>query len=245
MAVVADIILAGTAAARPAAASTNNGYVYLATDTAGGTSYRSNGSSWVAMGAGVSAMSNPLTTTGDIIYSSSGTTAARLAVGATGQVLNVTGGVPAWAYGPGFRGVRVWKSASQAISTGSATAISFDSESYDEGGFHDTVTNNSRITIPSGLDGYYYFCGNIQWATNGTGERNAVLKQDGATEMAHGRTVPSSGFATQDIVSGIFPMTAGQYMELLGFQASGGNLNAEGGFAVYTRFEVYFIGQNV
>lgn len=37
-----------------------------------------------------------ITTTGDIIYSSSGTTAARLGIGSAGQVLLVSGGVPAW-----------------------------------------------------------------------------------------------------------------------------------------------------
>ena len=42
-------------------------------------------------------MTNPLTTTGDIIYSSSGSTAARLGIGTTGQVLNVASGLPAWA----------------------------------------------------------------------------------------------------------------------------------------------------
>lgn len=40
---------------------------------------------------------NPLTTTGDIIYSSSGSTAARRGIGSTGDVLTVSGGVPAWA----------------------------------------------------------------------------------------------------------------------------------------------------
>lgn len=42
-------------------------------------------------------LTNPLTTTGDTIYSSSGSTAARLAIGSTGQVLTVAGGVPTWA----------------------------------------------------------------------------------------------------------------------------------------------------
>lgn len=42
-------------------------------------------------------LGNVLTTTGDIIYSSSGTTAARLGIGATGQSLKVVGGIPAWA----------------------------------------------------------------------------------------------------------------------------------------------------
>jgi len=46
---------------------------------------------WIAAG-----MTNPLTTTGDVIYSSSGTTAARLPIGTTNQVLGITAGVPAW-----------------------------------------------------------------------------------------------------------------------------------------------------
>jgi hypothetical protein len=42
-------------------------------------------------------MTNPMTTTGDTIYSSSGSTPARLGIGTTGQVLTVAGGVPSWA----------------------------------------------------------------------------------------------------------------------------------------------------
>jgi len=43
-------------------------------------------------------MTNPLTTTGDIIYSSSGTTPARRGIGSTNQVLQVMSGVPNWGY---------------------------------------------------------------------------------------------------------------------------------------------------
>ena len=49
---------------------------------------------WAADSAG---MTNPMTTTGDTIYSSSGSTPARLGIGSTGQVLTVSGGVPTWA----------------------------------------------------------------------------------------------------------------------------------------------------
>jgi hypothetical protein len=41
-------------------------------------------------------LTNPLTTTGDIVYSSSGTTGARLAIGSTNQVLQVVAGIPSW-----------------------------------------------------------------------------------------------------------------------------------------------------
>jgi hypothetical protein len=40
---------------------------------------------------------SPLTTTGDIIYEASASTAARLPIGVSGQVLTATGGIPAWA----------------------------------------------------------------------------------------------------------------------------------------------------
>ena len=49
---------------------------------------------WSADAAG---MTNPMTTTGDIIYSSPGSTPVRLGIGSTGNLLTVAGGVPTWA----------------------------------------------------------------------------------------------------------------------------------------------------
>jgi hypothetical protein len=51
---------------------------------------------WVADAAG---MTNPMTTTGDTIYSSSGSTPARLGIGTIGQILQVNSGAtaPEWA----------------------------------------------------------------------------------------------------------------------------------------------------
>ncbi len=49
----------GTLAARPAAAAGNAGKFYLATDTNGGTMYRSTGSSWVQVALGVTQSTTP------------------------------------------------------------------------------------------------------------------------------------------------------------------------------------------
>lgn len=57
--------------------------------------YTYNGSAWGSIDT--TGMTNPMTTTGDTIYSSSGSTPARLGIGSTGQVLTVAGGVPSWA----------------------------------------------------------------------------------------------------------------------------------------------------
>lgn len=51
---------------------------------------------WVAQDDSNAIQNALLTTTGDTIYASSASTPARLAIGTTGQVLTVSGGVPAW-----------------------------------------------------------------------------------------------------------------------------------------------------
>lgn len=52
---------------------------------------------------------------------------------------------------PWFAGALVDKSAGQALAASTVTTLTFDQEVYDIGGWHDNVTNNSRLTIPSGV----------------------------------------------------------------------------------------------
>ena len=79
---------------------------------------------WSADSAG---MNNPMTTTGDTIYSSSGSTPARLGIGTTGQVLTVTGGVPVWATPAGGAWTLI---ASGSVGTGSTFTISSIPQTY-------------------------------------------------------------------------------------------------------------------
>ena len=100
-----------------------------------------------------------LTTTGDTLYASAANTAARLGIGSTGQVLTVSGGVPAWGAASAFSGARVTKSASQSLTNVTYTTITFNQEPLDVGGYHDNSTNNTRLTVPSGKTGYFL----VQW----------------------------------------------------------------------------------
>jgi hypothetical protein len=83
-----------SAAARDAAVTSpqEGNFAYLK-DTNVTTYYT--GSAWANLDT--TGMTNPMTTTGDTIYSSSGSTPARLGIGSTGQVLTVAGGLPSWA----------------------------------------------------------------------------------------------------------------------------------------------------
>jgi hypothetical protein len=79
------------------------------------------GSAWANLDT--TGMTNPMTTTGDTIYSSSGSTPARLGIGSTGNVLTVAGGVPTWAAPAGGGGLTL---ISETIAS-SLSSLSFTS----------------------------------------------------------------------------------------------------------------------
>ena len=88
------ILVFASAAARDAAiTSPQEGQFAYLKDTNVTTYYT--GSAWANVDT--TGMTNPMTTTGDTIYSSSGSTPARLGIGSTGQILTVAAGVPSWA----------------------------------------------------------------------------------------------------------------------------------------------------
>ena len=74
------------------------------------------------------------TTTGDIIYASGANTPARLGVGSTGNVLTVSGGVPAWAAPAG--GGKVL----QVVQATTTTSTSVASTSFTDSGLSATIT---------------------------------------------------------------------------------------------------------
>jgi len=113
-----------SAAARDAAVTSpqEGNFAYLK-DTNVTTYYT--GSAWANLDT--TGMTNPMTTTGDTIYSSSGSTPARLGIGTTGQVLTVSGGIPSWATPAGGGGMTLLQTLTL---TGSSTTSSSLSSSY-------------------------------------------------------------------------------------------------------------------
>ena len=87
------LVFASAAARDSAITSPQEGQFAYLKDTNVTTYYT--GSAWANLDT--TGMTNPMTTTGDSIYSSSGSTPARLGIGSTGQVLTVASGLPSWA----------------------------------------------------------------------------------------------------------------------------------------------------
>lgn len=82
---------------------------------------------------------------------------------------------------PGMKGCYLTKSANQAIANATTTTLTWDQEVYDTDSFHDNVTNNSRITIPSTYNNKYVeFNIAVDWNTNGIGYRGVYLYKNGS-----------------------------------------------------------------
>lgn len=108
--------------------------------------------------------------TGDLIVGTAADTAGRIAIGTNGQVLTSNGTTATWATpsSGSFAGARAVNNANQSISNTTATAIAFQTETFDSDAFHDNTTNNSRLTIPAGKGGYYQISALIRWQNDAT-----------------------------------------------------------------------------
>jgi hypothetical protein len=137
----------------------------------------------------------------------------------------VTAAVAAVAAGtPTYVGVRVTNSANQTIATGTATAVTFDTEQYDPNGMHSTVSNTSRLTCQ--VAGKYHIYGGTFWDANTTGIREWFIRLNGSTILSYLSTNPvGSGGGTSQIISTTYALAVSDYVELLAKQTSGGNLN--------------------
>ncbi len=128
-------------------------------------------------------------------------------------------------------GARVYNSANEAITTATFTALTFDSERYDNGGLHSTVSNTSRLTAQKA--GAYSLWGNVYFDANATGLRQVRIKLNAVTWIAVESGLPQTDGTALLTVSTLHRLSVGDYVELVVYQSSGGNLNvvASGDFS--------------
>jgi hypothetical protein len=139
---------------------------------------------WVTDASG---MSNPMTTTGDTIYSSSGSTPARLAIGSTGNVLTVAGGVPTWAAPAG---------ANPSFSLLSTTDLSAGAATYTVSGL-------------SGYNTFYMIVKNASSTTASTAMRYRVNGNTGTIYNSYGLTIdPGASYATSIATQNVIETTS-------------------------------------
>jgi hypothetical protein len=156
---------------------------------------------WSADAAG---MANPMTTTGDIIYSSPGSTPVRLGIGSTDDVLTVAGGVPTWA-APSGGGMDLLAT----IDASAATGVSFTSinGTYDhllliwQGVFQSSTTTFFNIKVNSSSTGYSWMGADISGGSLATAYSGGSSQIGGSGQNAPIPLSPSSN-TTADNVRG-------------------------------------------
>lgn len=175
------------------------------------------------------------TTAGDVDYYTSSTGKTRLAIGTAYQFLQVNAGATAPAWG-GLHFASVYHNTTQTLTNGVSDLVAFNAEDSDLQGWHDPVTNNTRVTV--GVTGLYQMSFNGEYtAAGGTGEYwDTVEFYRSGTVVAKDRRFQNIDAFNKMfcITSPILPVTAGQYLEVAIEQNSGGNrtLQANARFSV-------------
>jgi hypothetical protein len=182
------------------------------------------------------------TAKGSIAAASAASTPANLSVGANNTTLVADSTASTGLKWVGFRGCSVYQSAgATSIANNTLTALAYDSEKFDTDGFHDNTTNNSRITIPTGLGGYYLVRLNTRFDINAAGVRRGMLYVNGAQITDLPEYIPSVAIYATGIASVIVKLNAGDYLQHYVYQSSSVALN------IYARneeypFQVQFLG---
>lgn len=110
-------------------------------------------------------------------------------------------------------------------STGNYQALTFDSERVDVGPMHDTSSNTGRLTVPAGGGGFYAIGGQLEFAANSTGRRGIQIRLNGTTVIAKAEYGNQGANDHAIGIDTVYQLGAGDYVELMALQASGGNLN--------------------
>src|SRR3954451_20152624 len=117
--------------------------------------------------------------------------------------------------------VQVYKNATQSIPNSTFTAVTFDSEDTDDMSAHSTVTNTSRLTVPTGMGGVYFISASVPFAANATGTRQAVLFKNGVVFATCGGLPGSAGNIVVAHTVALVPLAAADFVEVFAFQDSG------------------------
>lgn len=119
--------------------------------------------------------------------------------------------------------VRVARSTVLSVPTSSDTAINFNLEDWDTNVIHDNVTNNTRLTGKTA--GKYHIWAKASLAANATGDRRLTFYKNGVI-LSPGQPHKGTVAANTGIhISIEEPMAVNDFVELLVWQDSGGNLD--------------------
>jgi hypothetical protein len=120
---------------------------------------------------------------------------------------------------------RAFATVDQTLTTSVLTAINLTDENYDTDTIHNNITNNTRFTCKTA--GLYTIAGEAVFAAaSATGQRSLLIGVNASVFIAE-NTIPvnSASLETFLNLSTQYRLAVNDYVELYGYQTSGGNLN--------------------
>ncbi|WP_373071319.1 hypothetical protein [Gemmatimonas sp.] len=124
----------------------------------------------------------------------------------------------------------------QSVSATTATAVLFNTETFDVGGLHSTSVNTSRITIPAGGDGLWLFAHTVTFTAayiEQGSDRQSYIRRNGASAERHAAvriTMPPYTSALPSLTGAtIVRAVATDYFEVVVFSERDINLPAAPG----------------
>lgn len=121
------------------------------------------------------------------------------------------------------------------------TVVAMNSEEFDTHGAHSTSVNPSRFTCP--YTGLYRVSGGGGFASNATGSRTWRLHKNGAAvDGSTGPGILGSDASNTAMQTVTILCTAGDYLELAGYQSSGGALATSTTAETYPFLNVEYAG---
>lgn len=125
-----------------------------------------------------------------------------------------------------FVGAKITRSNATSVPNATEHPVPLDVEAWDTpAGFHDNVTNNSRITIPGWMAGRHVrLTAAGAWAADATSRRIFKIRKNGTTTVAQDSKSAASSGGTAHSVSTDELVAAGDYFEIIARQDTGAAL---------------------
>jgi hypothetical protein len=120
-------------------------------------------------------------------------------------------------------GCVIYRNSDFTVTSGvSAKVIPMNLEALDTDGFHSTVTNTSRVTIPAGLAGVYCCVGYLRWEGTTVAQPLGLILKNGFAVVR--TTGPTAAYVSNN-PSWVGYLAVGDYVEFAAYQESGVNKN--------------------
>lgn len=124
--------------------------------------------------------------------------------------------------------VSAYASIGQSIPNNALTAVLLDTNVLDSDSGHSTTSNTTKYV--NQVAGTYLVFGQVAFAANTTGARNATVAKNGtAVSYIQGQIAANNSGTTTTAFIGMLPLAAGDFVEVWALQSSGGTLSTAGG----------------